>query len=155
VLFRSLLWASMRVAYFLCPKQQAHTLKPRGEYNEAQSRTLSQVLARGARILRRRRVNSKISKQKIPFVRRKQAFHPGSLCYSTTSNRSHRREAFKPIEAQTAFADRGVKWATDFVVNAKSWEIRVAAKTNRLFELQYTKRFTIKFAIFYLTTKYS
>jgi hypothetical protein len=106
VLFRSLLWASTRVAYFLCPKQQVRTLYPRGEYNEAQSPTLSQVLARGARLLRRRRVNSKISQQKIPFVRRKQAFHPGSPCYSTTSNQSHRREEFKPIEAQLTI-DRG------------------------------------------------
>jgi transposase len=39
-------------------------------------------LARGAGLLRRRRVNSKIYKQKIPFVLRKQALHPDSPCYS-------------------------------------------------------------------------
>jgi hypothetical protein len=56
---------------------------------------------------------------------------------------------------KSAFTDRGVKWATNFVVNARSWEIRVAAKTNRLVELQYTKRFTIQLFIFYLITQYS
>jgi hypothetical protein len=49
-----------------------------------------------------------------------------------------------------AFADRGVKWAKNFVVNTRSWEIRVAANTNRLVELQCMKRFTIQFSVFYL-----
>jgi hypothetical protein len=56
---------------------------------------------------------------------------------------------------KTAFADQGVKWATNFVVNARSWEIRVAAKTNRLVELQYMKRFTMQLSIFYLSRQYS